>query len=443
MKFNLRWRLISLLAIVLYVLSTLAIIRLALTNLIFFAFLATTSIAIVYTAWLTFTGEGKQFRRGALLLTASLITLAIEIIVFVSEENNLRYLLVAAILTSLYLIVFSLFRKEYWQEKLLKHITSKEISFKKPYLILNPKSGNGRAIKAKTPHAAEKMGIKVLIMKKGENVEGLARKAVEDGADVLGISGGDGSIGTVAKVAIENDLPMVVLPGGTRCHFARDIGMLPKQINDALSSFYGVERRIDVGKINDRVFMNNASFGVYADIVNNKEYRNNKITITRRVLRQILSGNKKPYDLSIDNHGHKFNKAIMVLIGVNRYNTINLMELGQRPRLDEGVLQINVLSKVTNQLIANVLRNASINQIEQTSSLEEFSQWETKKIEISGKGKKVVVGVDGECEEYSSPVNVEIMPKALRLFVPPEGMRSRPQKAFSRRGFKQLWEAVR
>ncbi len=443
MNYKLRWRLISLLAIILYLLSTLAIIRLALTNILFFAFLATTSIAIVYTGWLTFTGQGKQFRRGTMLLAASLITLAIEIIVFVSEENNLRYLLVAAILSALYSVVFSLLRKQYWQEKRLKHIASKEIKFKKPYLILNPKSGNGRAIKAKTPHAAEKMGIKVLIMKKGESVEDLARKAVDEGADVLGISGGDGSIGTVAKVAIENNLPMVVLPGGTRCHFARDIGMLPKQINDALSSYYGVERRIDVSKINDRIFMNNASFGVYADIVNNEDYRNKKITVTRRVLREILSGTKKPYALNINNNGHKFSKAIMVLIGVNRYNTINLMELGQRPRLDEGVLQINVLSKVSNELIANVLRNATINQIEQTSSLEEFSQWETKKIEIAGKGKKVVVGVDGECEEFSSPVNVEIMPKALRLYVPPEGMRSRPEKAFSRRGLKQLWEAVK
>lgn len=443
MNHKLRWRLIALLGLILYGLSMLSIIRLALNNIIFFAFLATTSIAIVYTAWLTFTGEGKRFRRGAIFLTLSLITLGVEIIVFVSKEDNLRYLMVAAVLTGLYMVVFSTFRTQYWQEKRLKRLTSKEIPFKKSYLIVNPKSGNGRAIKAKTPQAAEKMGIKVLVTKKGQRVEDLARKAVDDGADVLGISGGDGSIGTVAKVAIEKDLPMVVLPGGTRCHFARDIGMLPRQINDALSSFYGVERRIDVGKINDRIFMNNASFGVYADIVNNEAYRNSKITVTRKVLREILSGKKPPYDLKIDSHGHKFTKAVMVLIGVNRYNTINLMELGQRARLDEGVLQINVVSKISNTIIADVVRNVSINKIEQASSLEEFSQWETKSIKINGKGKKLVVGVDGECEEYTSPVTVEVMHKALRLYVPPEGMRSRPQKAFSRLGLKQLWEAFK
>src|SRR5690606_33418510 len=104
----------------------------------------------------------------------------------------------------------------------------------------------------------------------------LARQAIQDGADVLGISGGDGSIGAVAKVAMEYDVPLVVLPGGTRCHFARDLGLDPRYLVDGLDGFKGVERRIDVGDINGRVFLNNISLGAYADIVDHKEYREQK-----------------------------------------------------------------------------------------------------------------------------------------------------------------------
>ena len=88
------------------------------------------------------------------------------------------------------------------------------------------------------------------------------------GADLLGVAGGDGTQALVAQVAAEHDLPFLVISAGTRNHFALDLGLDredPSRCLDALRD--GVEARIDLGDINGRPFVNNASFGAYAEIV--------------------------------------------------------------------------------------------------------------------------------------------------------------------------------
>src|SRR4051794_41872451 len=85
-------------------------------------------------------------------------------------------------------------------------------------------------------------------------------------ADVLGAAGGDGSVASVAAVAVERDLPLVVVPYGTRNHFARDLGLDRDDPLAALAGFgfEGEERRVDVGRAGERRVLNNNSFGPYA-----------------------------------------------------------------------------------------------------------------------------------------------------------------------------------
>ena len=79
------------------------------------------------------------------------------------------------------------------------------------------------------------------------------------------MAGGDGSLAAVAEVAIEQDVPFVCIPFGTRNHFARDLGLDRDDPLAALAAFDGgVERRVDVGRVGDRLFLNNVSLGLYA-----------------------------------------------------------------------------------------------------------------------------------------------------------------------------------
>jgi diacylglycerol kinase family enzyme len=338
--------------------------------------------------------------------------------------------------------LFIILRAEYWRQRRRQGGSGRRMKFKRPFLLINPKSGDGRAIKARIPKLAKAMGITVHVTKKGEDFEVLAEQAVKNGADVLGVSGGDGTIGVIAKVAMKHNLPLVVLPGGTRCHFARDIGLDPKRITDALAGFYGVERRIDVGSINDRVFLNNASFGLYADIVDEPAYRDNKLAVTRQVLQDHLSGKRRPYSLRIKQKGHDFSKAILVQVCVGRYNSVSLFELGQRQALDTGVLQVSLVDKLDDKLVRSGLKMIALNRLKKGTPAG-FYQWDSKSLKVGSRKSKIIVGVDGEREAYKTPVAVKNLPRALRLFVPAEGVRGRPQKSFSLRALKDLWQETK
>jgi diacylglycerol kinase family enzyme len=438
MRLKTAWRLMSLLVLLLYAVLVFGAVWLLMKNIVVAIILGMTAAGLVYAAWLMVAGNETARKIGKILALAAGFALAGEAIYFLSDQQNRRALIVIVGLTALYLAAFGLLRKKYWlmvrQESEAKGQTAK---FKNPYLIINPKAGDGRAIKAHIDELAPKQGITVIMTRPGVDVEVIAREAVAAGADVLGVSGGDGSIGAVAKVALETGLPMVVLPGGTRCHFARDLGLDPKEIVDSLAGFRGVERHIDAGVINGRrLFLNNASFGLYADIVDHPEYRANKRQVSQGVLTDILTGKKEPYDLQFDHEGLTEQRAVQVLVGINRYNTMSLTELGQRERLDEGVLQVTAITILNDQLVGQMLKSMSTANQAQVRGLR---QWTDQSFTVSSKSKTLVVGVDGEREVYDAPVTIKVLPGALRIYVPAEGTRSRRKNPLSRKVVRQAW----
>ena len=150
---------------------------------------------------------------------------------------------------------------------------------RRPYLIMNPRSGGGKVTRFGLKDKAEALGAEVALLEGPGTVDvgELARTAVADGADLLGVAGGDGTQALVAGIAAEHNIPLLVISAGTRNHFALDLGLDrddPSRCLDALDD--GVELRIDLGVIAGRPFVNNASFGAYAAIVQSPAYRDDK-----------------------------------------------------------------------------------------------------------------------------------------------------------------------
>src|SRR6201997_54026 len=94
-----------------------------------------------------------------------------------------------------------------------------------PYVIMNPKSGGGKVEKFDLKRKAESLGAEVFLLDRQVDVAEVARQAVANGADLLGVAGGDGTQALVAGVAAEHGLPFVVISAGTRNHFALDLGL--------------------------------------------------------------------------------------------------------------------------------------------------------------------------------------------------------------------------
>ncbi|EPD62446.1 acylglycerol kinase family protein [Streptomyces sp. HGB0020] len=146
-------------------------------------------------------------------------------------------------------------------------------------LIMNPRSGGGKVERFALREKAESLGARVLLLEgPGEtDVSELARKAAAEGADLLGVAGGDGTQALVADVAASLGVPFLVIPAGTRNHFALDLGLDredPAKALDALRD--GVELRVDLGRAGVRPFVNNVSFGAYAEVVQSPAYRGEK-----------------------------------------------------------------------------------------------------------------------------------------------------------------------
>ena len=166
---------------------------------------------------------------------------------------------------------------------------------RRPFVIMNPRSGGGKVGKFGLKDKATALGAKVALLEGPGTVDvaALARQAVDGGADLLGVAGGDGTQALVAGIAAARDIPMMVISAGTRNHFALDLGLDrddPASCLGALTD--GVELRIDLGLIGDRTFVNNASFGVYAEVVQSPAYRDDKVGTVLQMLPDMLGGHQ-------------------------------------------------------------------------------------------------------------------------------------------------------
>jgi diacylglycerol kinase family enzyme len=257
-------------------------------------------------------------------------------------------------------------------------------------LIVNPGSGDGGADELLA--AAQARGIRTHVLADGDDLEQVARSA---DAEALGMAGGDGSLAVVAAVAIERDVPFVCVPFGTRNHFARDLGLDRDDPVGALDAFAGGdERRVDVGRVNGRVFLNNVSLGVYAHLVHRRErHRRRRNALARLRALEAIVRHRHAVGMTIDGEPVR---ARVVLVSNNAYE-LSVLSLGERERLDEGLLHVYAPR--------GPLR----------SDWEERSQ---ERVTIDTSAHQVRAAVDGEPEVLQAPLRFEIAPRALRVLVP-------------------------
>ena len=170
-------------------------------------------------------------------------------------------------------------------------------------------------------------------MAPGQSLAALADAAVASGADALGMAGGDGSLAVVAKAAAAHRLPFVCVPAGTRNHFALDLGVDRRDVVGALEAFTdGMERRIDVADVNDRMFLNNVSLGIYGDAVRSPAYRDAKVRTLVATAEEVLGPSADvPALRLVDDAGREHGHLAIVLVSNNPYALDHPLVRGTRP----------------------------------------------------------------------------------------------------------------
>ena len=255
-----------------------------------------------------------------------------------------------------------------------------------------------------------------MVLAPGQNLGALAEAAVADGADALGMAGGDGSLAVVAAAAAAHELPFVCIPAGTRNHFALDVGVDRNDVPGALDAFSdGVERRIDVAQVNGRVFLNNVSLGIYGDAVQKTAYRDAKVRTLLETAQQVTGPSAQAPDLSLtDDVGREHHQPAMVLVSNNPYALDQPVARGTRLALDTGQLGILVLDAPADRprLPARA--------------------WTAAFLEVSAPAT-VHAGIDGEAADLGGPLRFAIRPASLRVRISRRHPGASPSARFAAR----------
>ena len=284
---------------------------------------------------------------------------------------------------------------------------------RRPFLIMNPRSGGGKVTRFGLKEKAQALGAEVAMLEGPGTVDvaALARKAVADGADLLGVAGGDGTQALVAGIAAEHHLPFLVISAGTRNHFALDLGLDredPATCLDALTD--GEELRVDLGVIADRTFVNNASFGAYAEVVRSPAYRDDKRGTTLQMLPDLLHGHQGAR-LTARAGASTIQAPQALLISNGPYEMTDIAGLGRRARLDAGTLGVVAVRVDSARQAAGLIRRGHGTGLT-TLTAEEVT--------VDADASQIPVGIDGETILLPAPVRCAIRPRALRVVVPRE-----------------------
>ena len=255
-------------------------------------------------------------------------------------------------------------------------------------LLINPRSGKGSPSADELAAEARAVGVETHVMRDGEDPAAVARAST---AESLGMAGGDGSLAQVAQVALERDAAFVCIPFGTRNHFARDLGLDRDDPIGALRAFTnGTEWRIDVGRADERLFLNNVSLGVYARLVHRREaHRRRREAFARIRAWAILLTHRHPLGITIDGDPVE---SRLVVVANNAY-AIDLPSLGERDRLDEGKLHLYTPGADPPDRIG-------------------------ERFVVGTSASRLEAAIDGEPDILQTPVEFRVEPRALRVLVP-------------------------
>ena len=290
-------------------------------------------------------------------------------------------------------------------------------------VILNGGSGDGHGDEEakRLEEAFRKAGLEPRLWPfgPGEEVREVARRALEARPPVLVAAGGDGTLSAVADVLRGTDTALGVIPVGTMNHFAKDLG-IPLDAGEA-AQVIGTGRciRVDVGEVNGRAFINNASLGIYADMVRKRERQQRRLRRSKRsamlwAALEVL-GRSRRLDLRLEVDGRVQEcRAPFVFVGNNDYAMEGFV-IGTRSRLDGGLLNVYTTRRCGALGLIGLALHALFGRLRQA---DDFMQWSVPHLRVESPRRRLLVATDGELNSMETPLEFRIRPRSLRVIVP-------------------------
>jgi len=290
-------------------------------------------------------------------------------------------------------------------------------------VILNPSAGaHGHDdVKQRIEELFREAGLdaQVEVAPTGNAVPNLTRTALERGCGIIVAGGGDGTVNAVADVLAGTDVILGVLPLGTLNHFAKDLH-IPLDLESATKNIVaGQMKTVDVGRLNERIFINNSSLGLYPAMVKKRAAQQRlghskwaafawaAMTVLRRHALFTVR-------LSIDGKEIR-RRTALVFVGNNEYEVKGL-HLGTRAHLDQGRLFIGITHGRGRRGQLRICVNALLGRLGTNQDLELMTAQE---VVIETRHRRVEVALDGEVTRITPPLHYRMWPGALQVLGTP------------------------
>lgn len=287
-------------------------------------------------------------------------------------------------------------------------------------LIANPNAGKRQF--SRTHHLVmflESRGLDIVwVQTVATDPERAAEAAIKHGATALIASGGDGTVSSVAAVAVKADVPLGVLPLGTLNHFARDL-KLPLDIEQAVNVLVaGHSTRVDVGEVNGSIFLNNSGLGFYPRLAISREHgrrhgRNRWLALASAIFRTMR--NLPMLDVRIMTDREVLERVTPVILVANNEYCVQGVAAGTRERLDAGRLYVYLANARSSMDLVRLSLRALASRIE---SQPEFESFNASQIRVETRRSHTSVSHDGQVTRMATPLVYQIKAQALRVFVP-------------------------
>ncbi|MFB4296392.1 bifunctional phosphatase PAP2/diacylglycerol kinase family protein [Actinomadura sp. NTSP31] len=297
--------------------------------------------------------------------------------------------------------------------------------------VVNPGSGSGgEATRGIMPSGAEMaMGLlqrelpaaEVIVLEEGQDLEKVLAEAAAR-ADVLAVVGGDGTVNAAARAALDHDVPLLVVPGGTFDHFARALGVeSPAQAVAAYRAgrlgrvdvAYAVPASAGSGRRDERLFLNTASFGAYTELVDRRvrlEKRLGKWPALAVAAVRTLR-HSEPVEAVVDGHRRH---VWLAFVGNGEFGSHGAAPTW-RERLDDGCLDVRMVA--TGRRIPRIRAVAAI-LVGHLHITPGYRAWRAGGLEVLASGGELRLARDGEVTGVPPSLRFGKHAKALAVFRP-------------------------
>ncbi|HET6823034.1 MAG TPA: diacylglycerol kinase family protein [Anaerolineales bacterium] len=296
-------------------------------------------------------------------------------------------------------------------------------SFKKLQVIINPAAGVGRPILQALNAGLKDTGIDwdVSITHRAGDAERLAKEAVENGADVVGVHGGDGSVMEVASALRGTSTPLAIFPGGTANVMSVELGIPSSDIEasiDFIAKGNYTTRLIDMGLVNDRLFLLRIGIGLEADMMKSadQEIKNRfgVLAYAFSALSEMRNLTPSLYRVHVDGELHEI-EGISCMIANSGNVAIGGLTLSKKIDISDGALDVVIFRRA--DLAAMITVSAAVvSPTAEATDSPQLVHYQGREIVVEADPPQTI-SIDGEVIEPTT-LTASILPGAVNVVVP-------------------------